>query len=114
MHASDRQPLLPPRKPSAADRIPRQTRSVHLTITVLILAGILLWSRDKGKQKALYPHEGTRLPDEYAICTQDGARVYTVPQSGGVGPVECVLVRGREVIDTGSLSRWMPQSTGWI
>jgi len=46
------------------------------------------------------------LPEWYAICSKEGKKVYTVPEEGGMGAVECVVVGGKEVVDTGSLGTY--------
>jgi len=46
---------------------------------------------------------GKELPEWYAICSKEGRKVYTVPEESGVGGVECVVVGGKEVVDTGSI-----------
>jgi hypothetical protein len=45
---------------------------------------------------------GKRLPEYYGVCSKEG-KVYTVPPVKGLGAVECVVVKGKEVVDTGSL-----------
>jgi hypothetical protein len=51
----------------------------------------------------VYQVGGEDLPEWYAICSKEGRKIYTVPEDEGVGAVECVVVGGKEVMDTGSL-----------
>jgi hypothetical protein len=84
----------------------KSTRPVHLALTILILGYAVFHSmRSGGKApKLVYGAGGKDLPDTYAICTREGKGVYTVPEAGGVGATECVVVGGKEVLDTGSIS----------
>lgn len=45
------------------------------------------------------------MPQWYGICSKEGKKVYTVPEAGGLGAVECVVVKDKEVVDTGSLGK---------
>nr|ODN86000.1 amidohydrolase [Cryptococcus depauperatus CBS 7841] len=102
---------------------PRRTslQSLHLCITVFIVAAIIIYVQKQSKavgasdQKA-YVAEGESLPERYAICSNKGQKVYTVPynveateykawEEAAVGSVECVMVRHGEVIDNGSLNK---------
>lgn len=84
----------------------KSTRPVHLALTILILGFAVLYAQRNGskRSKTLYGAAGKDLPDYYAICSKDGAGVYTVPVAGGSGATECVVVGGKEVLDSGSLS----------
>jgi hypothetical protein len=88
----------------------RPTRSLHIAISLLILVGFVFYAqRNIPKQAPLsrpYTVGGKELPERYAICSKEGKKVYTVPEQGGVGGVECVVVGGKEVVDTGSLGMY--------
>jgi hypothetical protein len=90
-----RQPPPPPVRP---------TRALHIAISLLILGGFVFYA-----QRNIPKHAPRidKLQESYAICSKEGRKVYTVPEEGGVGGVECVVVRGKEVLDTGSLGRWI-------
>lgn len=83
----------------------RPMRQIHISITLLILACFILYASrlksDKGPTK--YELGGRPLPEYYGLCSRDGKKIYTVPEEGGLGEVECVVVGGKEVLDTGSL-----------
>jgi hypothetical protein len=83
----------------------RPTRHIHISITLLILACFILYANNQrfAKKAVVYTVGGAALPEWYAICSKDGKRIYTVPEEGGLGEVECVVVGGKEVKDTGSL-----------
>lgn len=86
----------------------RPTRSLHISISLLILAGFVIYAQRQisstSKRKQGYAFQGNELPDWYGICSKEGKKVYTVPEAGnGVGGVECVVVGGKEVVDSGSL-----------
>ena len=85
----------------------RPTRSLHISISLLILTCFVLYAQRNAKIKPRLPYEpgGRSLPEWYGICSREGKKVYTVPKEGGIGPVECVVVGGKEVIDSGSLGR---------
>jgi hypothetical protein len=106
MSAQERQKLLDGRSTPKYERQPRpqrrQNRSLHLSITFLILGFVVLYSQRKSKSKAdnAYSVGGT-LPERYAICSK-AKKIYTVPEDSGIGAVECVVVLGKEVFDTGS------------
>jgi hypothetical protein len=83
----------------------RPTRHIHISITLLILACFILYANNQrhSSKVTIYQVGKENLPERYAICSKEGKKVYTVPEEGGVGPVECVVVGGKEVVDTGSL-----------
>ncbi|WWD21904.1 hypothetical protein CI109_106392 [Kwoniella shandongensis] len=85
------------------------TRSLHLSLALVILAFFVVYAQRqtvKPKAPLTYSVDDQRqLPEKYAICSKDGKKVYTVPIEGGVGGVECVVVDGKEVVDTGSLGK---------
>lgn len=87
----------------------RPTRHIHISITLLILACYILYANNQRliKRPVVYKVGGDALPDWYAICSKEGKRIYTVPEEGGLGEVECVVVGGKEVKDTGSLGTWI-------
>lgn len=90
----------------------RPTRALNLSISVLILVFFALWSQNPFRSTdAVYHAGGKALPHTYAICSREGKRVYTVPVEGGVGAVECVVAKGKEVLDTGSLGQSYCSST---
>jgi hypothetical protein len=86
----------------------RPTRHIHISITLLILACFILYANNQrhSSKATLYQVGKGNLPDWYAICSKEGKKVYTVPEEGGVGAVECVVVGGKEVVDTGSLGAY--------
>lgn len=88
----------------------RSTRPVHLALTILILGYAVFYSMRSGQKaaKVVYGHGGKDLPEYYALCSKDGQGVYTVPEAGGVGAAECVVVGGKEVLGSGSLSMSTP------
>ncbi|ORY24106.1 amidohydrolase family-domain-containing protein [Naematelia encephala] len=86
----------PPRRP---------TRSLSLSISLLILLGFVLYAQRRGKSGVSYSFDGKALPDWYALCSKEGKKVYTVPEEGGLGAVECVVVGNKEVAGSGSLAR---------
>lgn len=68
----------------------------------------MLYAQRKGSVKGLRNYGSGKdqeaLPSTYGICTRDRQGIYAVPEAGGVGAVECVVVSGKEVADSGSLS----------
>lgn len=90
----------------------RPTRSVHIALSLVILACMIVYGQRQSflKSKNSYTVDnlkgGKPLPEWYAVCSKDGKKVYTVPADvgGGSGAVECVVVGGKEVVDTGSLA----------
>lgn len=84
----------------------RPTRHIHISITLLILACFILYANNQrlAPKPAVVFHTGLKdLPEWYGICSKEGKRIYTVPEDGGLGEVECVVVGGKEVRDIGSL-----------
>jgi hypothetical protein len=96
---------LPVRRYQRAPPPPRRPpRSLHISLSLFILGFFVLYAQRGGKkQKRLFEAGLTDLPEWYAICSKEGNKVYTVPDAGGVGGVQCVVVGGKEVVDTGSL-----------
>jgi len=80
---------------------------MHMAITVVIMAFFVLYSQRQGK--GAYTVDTIKsarpLPEWYAVCSKEGKKVYTVPADGGAGAVECVVVGGKRVVDTGSLAK---------
>lgn len=106
----------PPRIPS--------TRSLHLSISLLIIAAVIVYAQKQSFLKNVLPPKvysvTEALPEKYAICGKEGNKVYTVPyevetvieiagtaewEKEAVGAVECVVVENDTVVDTGSLSK---------
>ena len=85
---------------------PRSNRQLHISISLVILVFFVLYAQRYGPKKPVYELGGTHLPEWYAVCSKEGNKVYTVPVDGGVGGVECVVVKGQRVVDTGSLGQW--------
>ncbi|EIW68565.1 hypothetical protein TREMEDRAFT_13762, partial [Tremella mesenterica DSM 1558] len=81
----------------------RPTRGLNVSISLLILAVIVLLTQRKNNG-AHFSVGGRNLPQDYIICTR-GKNVYTVPEVGGVGATECLVIRDKEVIDTGGIAR---------
>jgi hypothetical protein len=88
-----------PRPPS------RSNRSLHISISLLILAFFVIYAHNNRPTKTPYAVGGKALPSWYAFCSKDGRRIYTIPEAGGEGAVECVVVHGKVVAETGSLGR---------
>lgn len=88
----------------------RPSRQIHISITLLILACFILYANNQrhSKKTALYQVGGQELPQWYGICSKEGRKIYTVPEDEGVGAVECIVVGGQEVMDTGSLGTSYP------
>ncbi|OCF40205.1 amidohydrolase [Kwoniella heveanensis CBS 569] len=86
------------------------TRSLHISLSLLILGFFVIYAQKSGwiglkSTRKVYSVKGRPLPQKYAICSQEGTRVYTVPEEEGVGQTECVVVIGKDVVDTGSLGK---------
>ena len=45
----------------------------------------------------------TRLPESYALCTQEAGKVYTVTGEEGNGTADCLLVRKDRILGTGTI-----------
>ena len=85
-------------------RPPRKTnRSLHISISLLILAFFVVYAQQNKPKQDPFRVAGRSLPQWYAVCSKEGAKVYTVPEEGGEGAVECVVVNGKYVHDNGSL-----------
>lgn len=110
--ASEKTPLAgTPAKYQRAPPPPqRPTRAIHLSLTILILGFVVFYAQRTGKKVSptIYGLKPAHqpLPSTYGICTKDRLGIYTVPEESGLGAVECVVVSGKEVVDTGSLSEW--------
>jgi hypothetical protein len=107
--------LIPPNKYLRQPPPPyRPTRSLHLAISILILGGFVFYAQRNIPKHAPKPYtvDERELPEWYAICSKEGRKVYTVPEEAGVGGVECVVVGGKEVVDTGSLGMYGRISVG--
>lgn len=108
----------PPRVPS--------TRSLHLSISLLIVAAIIVYAQKQSFMKNVLPSKvysvTETLPEKYAICGKEENKVYTVPyeveiaievagaaewEKEAVGAVQCVVVDNDKVVDTGSLSKFI-------
>lgn len=102
----------PTRYQKAARPPARPTRGVHIGLALVILAFMVIYGQRNGAgKKKPYTVEdvkgGRSLPEWYAVCSKEGKKVYTVPveADGGAGAVECVVVGGKEVVETGSLAK---------
>jgi len=86
----------------------RPTRHIHISITLLILACVILYANNQrhSSKATIYQVGKGNLPGWYAICSKEGKKVYTVPEDGGMGAVECLVVGEKEVMDTGSLGTY--------
>lgn len=107
-----REPNGAPVPPSSSRRAggppKRPTRNIHLALTAIILAFFVIYSQRQ--KQAPYTVDGIKkakpLPEWYAVCSKEGKKVYTVPVDGDdAGGVECVVVGGKVVVDTGSLAK---------
>ena len=107
--AKERQALLGQRR-QPTPRPLRPTRALHISISLLILACFVIYAQRQGRANptGLYEVTGRQLPTHYAICSKEGKKIYTVPEDAGLGPVECVVVEGKEVVDTGSIGGGRP------
>ncbi|OXB36538.1 hypothetical protein LQV05_004837 [Cryptococcus neoformans] len=117
----------PPRVPS--------TRSLHLSISLLIVAAVIVYAQKQSFMKNVLPSKvysvTETLPEKYAICGKEGNKVYTVPyevetaievagaaewEKEAVGAVQCVVVDNDKVVDTGSLNKirrkWVKNTLG--
>jgi hypothetical protein len=104
----DRRAPQPPRYQRTPPPPRRSTRTLNITISLLILAFFVVYSQNhSSKTRRVFEARGKRLPEYYGVCSKEG-RVYTVPPEGGLGAVECVVVKGKEVVDTGSLGELPP------
>ncbi|BEJ17099.1 hypothetical protein CspHIS471_0605000 [Cutaneotrichosporon sp. HIS471] len=96
-----------PKYDRAARPPKRPTRSAHWAISVVLLAFLVLYAKRNGLTKSQAPWTADGgdkpLPGWYAVCSREGKKVYTVPVEGGVGAVQCVVVEGKRVRETGSL-----------
>lgn len=100
-----------PRYERAARPPKRPTRSAHWAISLVLLGFFVFYAQRNGltKGKAPWTVDGGAkpLPDWYAVCSKDGKKIYTVPveavDGDGAGAVQCVVVNGKEVVETGSL-----------
>lgn len=89
----------------------RPTRSAHWAISLILLGFFVFYAQRNGltKSKAPWTVDGGSkpLPEWYAVCSREGKKVYTVPvdvvDGDGAGAVQCVVVEGKEVRETGSL-----------
>lgn len=103
--------------PSGYQRTPRppsrSNRSLHISISLLILAFFVIYAHNNKPAKTPYAVGGKKLPSWYAFCSKEGNRIYTIPESGGEGAVECVVVHGKFVADTGSLGAHILCHTSW-
>jgi len=115
--SNEKTPLVPERyqrhpRPKTA----RPTRALHISISLLILAGFVIYAQRHGYSKSRRTYEvgGKVLPEYYGICSKEGKKVYTVPEEGGVGAVGCVVVSGKGVVDTGSLGEAALNKMSWI
>ena len=97
-------PAVPRKTSKPARRPPKriQTRSLHLSITLGILCLFVLYAQRDGSGRIAYKSGGRKMPDRYAICSKEGKLVYSIPEEGGVGGVECVVVEGKMILDIGS------------
>jgi hypothetical protein len=76
---------------------------LHISISLLILAFFVIYAHNNKPTKVPYTVTGRQVPSWYAFCSKDGKRIYTIPEAGGEGAVECVVVHDKVVADTGSL-----------
>lgn len=83
----------------------KPSRSVHIAISLIVMAVMLAIAARKGDPKAPWSADGGArpLPKTYALCSSE-KRIYTVPPSSGLGAAECVVVADKRVKDVGSLA----------
>ena len=58
------------------------------------------------------PQQVPSLPHEYALCSPDGARIYTVDDT--LPKAECLVVRGENFVDVGTLSTYRVRQTSCV
>lgn len=100
-----------PRYERAARPPKRPTRQAHWAIAFVLLAFLVLYAKRNGLTKGRSPwtmDTGSKpLPEHYAVCSQEGKKIYTVPvdvlDGDGAGAAQCVVVSGKKVLATGSL-----------
>jgi hypothetical protein len=78
---------------------------LHISISLLILAFFVVYAQRNKPEKQTFSVGRDKLPQWYAVCSKEGRKVYTIPEEGGEGAVECVVVRDKHVADTGSLGQ---------
>ncbi|WWC59026.1 uncharacterized protein I303_101572 [Kwoniella dejecticola CBS 10117] len=84
------------------------TRSLHISLSLLILGIFVVYAQKHQtfyRPATSYTVDGQQLPVKYALCSKEGAKVYTIPEDEGVGPTECVVVDQGVVVDTGSVGK---------
>lgn len=81
----------------------RSDRSLHIAFSLMILVFFVIYANNKNSAPIKYTVDGTKLPQWYALCGTWGRPIYTLPVEGGEGKVECVVVNGKYIADTGSL-----------
>jgi len=81
----------------------RSDRSLHIAFALMILMFFVMYAKWNEGSPTSYSVSGKKLPQWYALCGSDGRPIYTLPVEGGEGKVECVVVNGKYVADTGSL-----------
>lgn len=108
-----RRKIIPPAgsvapKQRGGPKRPTPTRGVHIAISLALLAFLVVYANRKNLTKSNAPWTGDDgskpLPEWYAVCSREGKKIYTVPVDGGAGAVQCVVVGGKRVVDTGSLA----------
>lgn len=92
-------------RPGAPPTRAKPSRSVHIAISLLVLAVMLVFAKRQGDPSRPWSVDGGSrpLPKTYAVCSSE-KRIYTVPPAGGLGAVECVVVADKRVKDVGSLA----------
>lgn len=92
-------------RPGAPPTRAKPSRSVHIAISLIVLVAMLAFAQRQADPRRPWSVDGGSrpLPKTYAVCSPE-KRVYTVPPAGGLGAVECVVVKDKRVQDVGSLA----------
>jgi hypothetical protein len=81
----------PPKISSSLQHKPKSSGRIYLLLSVVALAGFLF----------LFSRTPSALSDSYALCSRDGAKIYTVDETNS--QTQCIVVQNSYIIDTGAL-----------
>ncbi|KAF8891698.1 amidohydrolase family-domain-containing protein [Infundibulicybe gibba] len=80
-------------------------KRLHILLVVLVLSGFSTYVSLRSKTTLI-------LPKSYAVCSREGAKIYTVDQNNS--QTECIVVHHKYIVDSGTLidvkRRWRAQS----
>ena len=89
---------------STSEKSGTSSTSLVLTVTLaLILAGASYLYTTGSSNSIKTDASLTRLPESYALCTQEAGKVYTVTGEEGNGTADCLLVRKDRILGTGTI-----------